>query len=153
MAEPSKLVSEVKKLRKALEDERNKNQELEKRIKRLGEKAKHKPKTLFMDAENLDLNDSSFDAIIDNGTFHFLKKSTQKKYIENLYKTLSPQGLLFLSVFSKEDPLSKTNAWHQYFSEEEIKKLFNKFKVQKTKKLEKKGKQKKKFLIFWLAKE
>lgn len=49
-----------------------------------------------------------FSGIICNGVLPFMKKSQSKKVIEKIKEWLIPEGLIFIVVFTTEDPLYKT---------------------------------------------
>lgn len=82
-----------------------------------------------------------YDVIMDIGLFHHLRAIEHKRYKENIKKSLNKDGLLFLSVFSKKSNAKyfapKKRNWiikrHfcRFFGKEDIKKIFQEFKIKK----------------------
>lgn len=50
------------------------------------------------------LDDTSFDAVVDRGTFHVLPPEARPRYVSTVYRILRPEGLLFLKTFSDKEP-------------------------------------------------
>ncbi|MTI71226.1 MAG: class I SAM-dependent methyltransferase [Firmicutes bacterium] len=89
----------------------------------------------------LDLN--KYSLIISTWTLNFLKKSEGLKLINNMKNILTKGGILYLGVFSKEDPkytflkennneiekdtfyINKRDSYITYYNKEEILNLFN----------------------------
>jgi len=50
------------------------------------------------------LEDQSFDAIVDRGTFHVLPPEARPRYVSTVYRILRTEGLLYLKTFSDKEP-------------------------------------------------
>lgn len=48
--------------------------------------------------------DTSFDAVVDRGTFHVLPPEARARYVSTVYRILRPEALLFLKTFSDKEP-------------------------------------------------
>ncbi|VVB74668.1 Ubiquinone biosynthesis O-methyltransferase [Candidatus Tiddalikarchaeum anstoanum] len=90
------------------------------------------------DALKLRYDNDYFDAVLDFGLFHHLRKSQYEKYIKNVIRVLKCRGYYLLYCFSTES--EKTSRYesgkrnwalfnghiYHYFSKEEITKIFSK---------------------------
>lgn len=73
-------------------------------------KAKHSlPNVHFsvQDARNLDFTNESFDVIIDAGCLHVIEPRDHQTVINEYYRILKPNGLIFLRVFDLHDKPNK----------------------------------------------
>ena len=82
-----------------------------------------------------------FDVIIDSGLFHHLRAIQHKKYLDNIKKTLNPDGIYYLAVFSRKSNAKyfapKKRNWiikrHfcRFFDKKDIEKIFKDFTILK----------------------
>tara|TARA_B100000131_G_C18050197_1_gene586114 strand:- start:447 stop:1070 length:624 start_codon:yes stop_codon:yes gene_type:complete len=73
-------------------------------------KAKHSlPNVHFsvQDARNLDFTNESFDVIIDAGCLHVIEPKDHQTVIDEYYRILQPNGLIFLRLFNLQDNPNK----------------------------------------------
>jgi SAM-dependent methyltransferase len=74
------------------------------------------------------LKDDSFDYIFDRGCFHVLESSSRQRYVNQISRLLSDEGLLFLKTFSAKEPSRGGGPYR--FSIEEIDSIFsNRFAI------------------------
>ncbi len=55
------------------------------------------------DALALSHDDAAFDAVIDRGLFHHILPDNRPLYFDNVLRILRPEGMLYLSVFSRRN--------------------------------------------------
>lgn len=86
------------------------------------QKAKLGAKVHFQvgDALNLLYPDNSFDASIDRGLFHHIIPENRTLYLKNLLRVIRKKSLLYLSVFSENNPVGIG----QLFTKEAILEIF-----------------------------
>lgn len=75
------------------------------------------------DALSLPYKNNFFDAMIDHGLFHHILPENWKLYFENVTKVLRLKSLVYLSVFSSENPIGVG----ELFTPKSIKDLFGKY--------------------------
>lgn len=101
---------------------------------------------LFMrgDMRQLPFTNNSFDALYGNRSFHFLQdEDERRKTVDEMYRIMRPDGLLFLTVFSTDDNMygrgieTSHNTFMNlrghtlhFFEEAELKKIFREFKIE-----------------------
>lgn len=73
------------------------------------------------DALNLPYDENAFDAMIDRGLFHHILPDNRLLYFENVDRVLKNGSLVYLSVFSRRNPLGIG----QRFEKEDIEELFS----------------------------
>ena len=98
---------------------------LQKAKTRLGEKAKS---VIWIEADILEFNtESSFDIWHDRAAFHFLTKEEDiAHYVEIAGKFIKPDGYLIISTFSVNGPKKCSGLDITQYSEDSIKKIFQK---------------------------
>ena len=104
-------------------------------------------KLVESDIRNFDIEQNEYDFIMSRCVLHFLHKNDAYNIIKNIKNNLKPSGLVFISVFSTDDPSLKlkikttdfetleNNVFHKvlddtyssYFSKKEILGLFSDF--------------------------
>lgn len=52
----------------------------------------------------LPYGDHAFDAVVDRGLFHHILPENRPSYFKNILRVLKPRGLLYLSVFTMQNP-------------------------------------------------
>jgi SAM-dependent methyltransferase len=70
------------------------------------------------------LKENSFDYIFDRGCFHVLEPSSRERYVDQVSRLLSDEGLLFLKTFSAKEP-SRGGGGPYRFSIDEIDSIFS----------------------------
>lgn len=75
------------------------------------------------DALNLLYPDNSFDAAIDRGLFHHIIPENRTLYLKNLLRVARKKSLLYLSVFSENNPIGMG----QLFTKEKIEGIFGNY--------------------------
>lgn len=107
-------------------------------------------------ALNLKYDEDFFNAVLDIGCFHHLRKSQWKKYLKNLMQVLKKNGYYLLYTFSVESDKKlrkqnwrvRTGHYYHYFSKNEIKDYFGKFfEILKVKTIKEPGRR----LVFYLS--
>jgi 2-polyprenyl-3-methyl-5-hydroxy-6-metoxy-1,4-benzoquinol methylase len=124
-----------------------------------------KAKAEFKVGSVLDLayKDGFFDAVMDFGCLHHLRKSQWKKYLKSILRVLKTGGYYLLYTFSVEtgktwhyNPRTRRNwyvtkinkHYYHYFSKKEIREFFNKrFKILRIETIKYKGRT----LVFYLS--
>lgn len=66
-----------------------------------------------------------FDLIISRYCLNFIPRPDFKKLIKDIYRSLQRDGIFYLFIFSKDDPMAKESDG-QFYTKEEIKDLFKK---------------------------
>lgn len=104
-------------------------------------------KLIEKDIRNFDIKPNNYDSIMSRCVLHFLHKSDVYTIIKNIKNNINPNGLVYISVFSIEDPslqfkfnnpdfeVLENNVFHKisdntyssYFSKNEILELFSDF--------------------------
>ena len=85
------------------------------------------------DVRKFEIEKNKYDLILSSNVLHFMPKEDFLKIIKKIKENLKEDGLIYLSVFSKEDPSSKLNKDFKentcisYFSKEEILDIFSDF--------------------------
>ena len=85
------------------------------------------------DVREFEIEKSKYDLILSSNVLHFMPKEDFLKIIKKIKENLKEDGLIYISVFSKEDPSSKLNKDFKentcisYFSKEEILDIFSDF--------------------------
>lgn len=85
------------------------------------------------DVREFEIEKNKYDLILSSNVLHFMPKEDFLKIIKKIKENLKEDGLIYLSVFSKEDPNSKLNKDFKentcisYFSKEEILDIFSDF--------------------------
>lgn len=74
-------------------------------------------------ALNLPYGNNSFDAAIDRGLFHHIIPQNRTLYLKNLLRVVRKKSLLYLSVFSEDNPIGIG----QLFTKEKIKQIFGNY--------------------------
>lgn len=85
------------------------------------------------DVRIFEIEKNKYDLILSSNVLHFMPKEDFLKIIKKIKENLKEDGLIYISVFSKEDPSSKLNKNFKentcisYFSKEEILDIFSDF--------------------------
>ena len=85
------------------------------------------------DVREFEIEKNKYDLILSSNVLHFMPKEDFLKIIKKIKENLKEDGLIYISVFSKEDPSSKLNKDFKentcisYFSKEEILDIFSDF--------------------------
>ena len=85
------------------------------------------------DVREFEIEKNKYDLILSSNVLHFMPKEDFLKIIKKIKENLKEDGLIYISVFSKEDPSSKLNKHFKentcisYFSKEEILDIFSDF--------------------------
>ena len=85
------------------------------------------------DVRKFEIEKNKYDLILSSNVLHFMPKEDFLKIIKKIKENLKEDGLIYISVFSKEDPSSKLNKDFKentcisYFSKEEILDIFSDF--------------------------
>ena len=85
------------------------------------------------DVREFEIEKNKYDLILSSNVLHFISKEDFLKIIKKIKENLKEDGLIYISVFSKEDPSSKLNKDFKentcisYFSKEEILDIFSDF--------------------------
>ena len=85
------------------------------------------------DVREFEIEKNKYDLILFSNVLHFIPKEDFLKIIKKIKENLKEDGLIYISVFSKEDPSSKLNKDFKentcisYFSKEEILDIFSDF--------------------------
>lgn len=85
------------------------------------------------DVRKFEIEKNKYDLILSSNVLHFMPKEDFLKIIKKIKENLKEDGLIYISVFSKEDPSSKLNKHFKentcisYFSKEEILDIFSDF--------------------------
>src|SRR3990167_3295994 len=74
------------------------------------------------DALGLPYDDNFFDAVIDRGLFHHILPQNREIYLQNILRVLKKKSLVYLSVFSKNNPVGIG----QLFNKKKIEEIFGK---------------------------
>ncbi|OGD83277.1 hypothetical protein A2165_03760 [Candidatus Curtissbacteria bacterium RBG_13_40_7] len=90
--------------------------------KGLSEKANVSNLTHFEVGNALDLpyKDNFFEGLVDRGLFHHILPKNRNLYLENIKRVLKPESLVYLSVFSMENP----EGIGQRFTKDKIESIF-----------------------------
>lgn len=103
-------------------------------IEQLLEKAKQEQLTNItakcIDVNNFNLESDKYQIINIHNLMQFIGKDNNLKLINNVKNNLSPNGFVIIKAFTTKDPeYLKKIATHTFFEPNELKKLFNSFKI------------------------
>lgn len=87
-------------------------------------------KTINENIVDYKIKKNKFDIIFANNVLQFINKKDAIKLIKQMQVKIKPKGVIILSAFTVDDPkYDKKNTQRTFFENQEILRLFNKFKI------------------------
>jgi 2-polyprenyl-3-methyl-5-hydroxy-6-metoxy-1,4-benzoquinol methylase len=118
------------------------------KLKNIAQENRLKVSTQVIDVRSFKFSPNQYSLIISISTLDFLKKSKAEEIIKKIKKSLVPEGIVYLSVFSTKGPLfckikrldlkpieenafylSKRKIYRHFFTQDELKGYFNDFEI------------------------